>query len=86
MTDICRSRYVARAVWRLMRGTSRRCGGQLIGRSRERFARANHGEAANWVKFFNEDDLHSMINTIHTVLAQPKHRDDESGDRVDGEQ
>lgn len=43
---------------------------QLIGRTRDEFARANHGEAADWVKFFNEDDVYSMIGTVHTVLAQ----------------
>ena len=43
---------------------------KLIGRTRDEFARASHGEAANWVKFFNEDDVYSMIGTVHTVLAQ----------------
>jgi len=43
---------------------------QLIGRTRDEFARADHGEAAAWVKFFNEDDVYSMIGTVHTVLAQ----------------
>src|SRR6266498_1757515 len=43
---------------------------KLIGRTRDEFARANHGEAADWVKFFNEDDVYSMIGTVHTVLAQ----------------
>jgi transcriptional regulator with XRE-family HTH domain len=59
---------------------------KLISRTRDEFARANHGEAADWVKFFNEDDICSMIDTVHTVLAQPQHRDDETTDRVDGEQ
>lgn len=43
---------------------------KLIGRTRDEFARADHGEAADWVKFFNEDDVYSMIGTVHTVLAQ----------------
>jgi hypothetical protein len=43
---------------------------RLIGRAQDEFARANHGEAADWVKFFNEDDVYSMIGTVHTVLAQ----------------
>jgi tetratricopeptide (TPR) repeat protein len=43
---------------------------KLIGRTRDEFARSNHGEAADWVKFFNEDDVYSMIGTVHTVLAQ----------------
>lgn len=49
---------------------------KLIGRTRDEFARSNHGEAADWVKFFNEDDVYSMIGTVHTVLAQkvdPRH-------------
>jgi transcriptional regulator with XRE-family HTH domain len=49
---------------------------KLIGRTREELSRANHGEAADWVKFFNEDDVQSMIDTVHTVLAQRIHRDD----------
>jgi transcriptional regulator with XRE-family HTH domain/tetratricopeptide (TPR) repeat protein len=43
---------------------------KLVGRTRDEFARSNHGEAADWVKFFNEDDVYSMIGTVHTVLAQ----------------
>jgi tetratricopeptide (TPR) repeat protein len=43
---------------------------KLIGRTRDEFTRADHGEAADWVKFFNEDDVYSMIGTVHTVLAQ----------------
>ncbi|MGB3443470.1 MAG: transcriptional regulator, partial [Actinophytocola sp.] len=46
---------------------------QLIGRTRDEFARANYAEAANWVKFFNEDDVYAMIGTVHTVLAQKVH-------------
>jgi transcriptional regulator with XRE-family HTH domain len=49
---------------------------KLIGRTRDEFARANHGDAEDWVKFFNEDDVYAMIGTVHTVLAQevdPKH-------------
>jgi transcriptional regulator with XRE-family HTH domain/tetratricopeptide (TPR) repeat protein len=49
---------------------------KLIGRTRDEFARANAGEAEDWVKFFNEDDVYAMIGTVHTVLAQqvdPKH-------------
>jgi transcriptional regulator with XRE-family HTH domain len=43
---------------------------KLIGRTRDEFSRADHAEAADWVKFFNEDDVYSMIGTVHTVLAQ----------------
>jgi transcriptional regulator with XRE-family HTH domain/tetratricopeptide (TPR) repeat protein len=49
---------------------------KLIGRTRDEFARAGGGEAEDWVKFFNEDDVYAMIGTVHTVLAQkvdPKH-------------
>jgi transcriptional regulator with XRE-family HTH domain len=59
---------------------------KLAGRTRDEFARANHGDAADWVKFFNEDDVYSTIDAVHTVLAQPEHRVDETGDRADGEQ
>ncbi len=43
---------------------------KLIGRTRDEFARAGGGEAEDWVKFFNEDDVYAMIGTVHTVLAQ----------------
>ncbi len=43
---------------------------KLIGRTRDEFTRADHGEAADWVKFFNEEDVYAMIGTVHTVLAQ----------------
>jgi transcriptional regulator with XRE-family HTH domain len=59
---------------------------KLISRTRDEFARANHGEAADWVKFFNEDDVSSMIDTIHTALTQARQHGNETGDRVDGEQ
>ena len=42
---------------------------KLLGRSRDEFARANIAEAEDWVKFFNETDLHAMVGTVHTVLA-----------------
>jgi transcriptional regulator with XRE-family HTH domain/tetratricopeptide (TPR) repeat protein len=43
---------------------------KLIGRTRDEFARAGSGDAEDWVKFFNEDDVYAMIGTVHTVLAQ----------------
>ena len=43
---------------------------KLIGRTRDEFARAGGGDAEDWVKFFNEDDVYAMIGTVHTVLAQ----------------
>jgi tetratricopeptide (TPR) repeat protein len=49
---------------------------KLINRTRDEFARADLASAESWVKFFDETDLHAMIGTVHTVLAQtvdPKH-------------
>jgi transcriptional regulator with XRE-family HTH domain/tetratricopeptide (TPR) repeat protein len=43
---------------------------KLIGRTRDEFARSGGGDAEDWVKFFNEDDVYAMIGTVHTVLAQ----------------
>ncbi|MGW5050841.1 helix-turn-helix domain-containing protein [Actinokineospora sp. NPDC004072] len=42
---------------------------KLINRTRDEFSRANLAEADDWVKFFNETDVHAMIGTVHTVLA-----------------
>ena len=50
---------------------------KLIGQTREEFDR---GEAADWTGFFAEDDLRSTIDTLHTVLAQRRHRAEESED------
>jgi transcriptional regulator with XRE-family HTH domain len=49
---------------------------KLINRTRDEFARADLTGAESWVRFFDETDLHAMIGTVHTVLAQtvdPKH-------------
>ncbi len=43
---------------------------KLIGRTRDEFARSNPAEAEDWVKFFTDTDVHAMIGTVHTVLAQ----------------
>ena len=59
---------------------------KLINRTREHFARANRDEAAGWAKFFNEDDIQPMIDTLHTVLAQTKQRNDYPFGRADGVQ
>lgn len=40
-----------------------------IGRTRDEFARADVASAESWVQFFNETDVHAMIGTVHTVLA-----------------
>lgn len=43
---------------------------KLLGRTRDEFARADLDGAETWVKFFNETDVHAMVGTVHTVLAQ----------------
>lgn len=43
---------------------------KLLGRTKDEFSRANVADAESWVKFFNETDVHAMIGTVHTVLAQ----------------
>lgn len=43
---------------------------KLLGRTRDEFGRADLASAESWVKFFNETDVHAMIGTVHTVLAQ----------------
>lgn len=42
---------------------------KLLNRTRDEFSRANLAEAADWVKFFDETDVHAMIGTVHTALA-----------------
>ncbi|MGH3515941.1 MAG: helix-turn-helix domain-containing protein [Haloechinothrix sp.] len=43
---------------------------KLLGRTRDEFARADLDGAESWVRFFNQTDVHAMIGTVHTVLAQ----------------
>ncbi|WP_156755429.1 helix-turn-helix domain-containing protein [Actinokineospora pegani] len=43
---------------------------KLLNRTRDEFSRADTSQAEDWVKFFNETDVHAMIGTVHTVLAQ----------------
>nr|CEL16059.1 regulator [Kibdelosporangium sp. MJ126-NF4] len=43
---------------------------KLLGRTKDEFARADLDGAETWVKFFTETDVHAMIGTVHTVLAQ----------------
>lgn len=43
---------------------------KLIGRARDEFARADLDEAPDWVKFFDETDMHAMIGTVHTQLSE----------------
>ncbi|MBB3049575.1 transcriptional regulator with XRE-family HTH domain [Prauserella isguenensis] len=43
---------------------------KLLGRTRDEFARADLVNAESWVKFFTETDVHAMVGTVHTELAQ----------------
>ncbi|KMS82918.1 XRE family transcriptional regulator, partial [Streptomyces regensis] len=43
---------------------------KLLGRTRDEFARADLANAESWVKFFTETDVHAMVGTVHTELAQ----------------
>ncbi|MBK0865347.1 MAG: helix-turn-helix transcriptional regulator [Saccharopolyspora sp.] len=42
---------------------------KMVGRTKDEFARANVTEAPDWVRFFNENDLHGMIGSAHDALA-----------------
>lgn len=42
---------------------------KLIGRARDEFGRADLAEAPDWVRFFDETDLHAMVGTVHTELS-----------------
>lgn len=41
----------------------------MVGRTKDEFARANVAEAPEWVRFFNENDVHGMIGSAHDALA-----------------
>src|SRR5690606_8226563 len=43
---------------------------RLLGMTRDTFARAEGEEVPAWAQFFNQTDVHAMIGTVHTVLAQ----------------
>lgn len=43
---------------------------KLMNRARSEFERSNLDEAPDWVKFFDETDIHAMIGTVHTVLSE----------------
>ncbi|GAA4550326.1 helix-turn-helix transcriptional regulator [Amycolatopsis samaneae] len=43
---------------------------KLLGRSKDKFERANLAEAESFFKFFTETDVYAMVGTVHTVLAQ----------------
>lgn len=43
---------------------------KLLNRTRAEFERADLVNAESWEKFFDETDLHAMIGTVHTALAQ----------------
>ncbi|GAB3286360.1 helix-turn-helix domain-containing protein [Parasphingorhabdus pacifica] len=42
---------------------------KMVGRTKDEFARADVAEAPDWVRFFNENDLHGMIGSAHDALA-----------------
>lgn len=42
---------------------------KMVGRTKDEFARAQSSEAPDWVRFFNENDLHGMIGSAHDALA-----------------
>ena len=42
---------------------------KMIGRTKDEFARADISEAPDWVRFFNENDLHCMIGSAQDALA-----------------
>ncbi|RKT84348.1 Transcriptional regulator, contains XRE-family HTH domain [Saccharopolyspora antimicrobica] len=42
---------------------------KMVGRTKDEFARAQASEAPDWVRFFNENDLHGMIGSAHDALA-----------------
>ncbi|WP_019811351.1 helix-turn-helix transcriptional regulator [Saccharomonospora halophila] len=43
---------------------------KLLGRTKDEFARADLANAESWVRFFDETDVHAMVGTVHTALAQ----------------
>jgi transcriptional regulator with XRE-family HTH domain/tetratricopeptide (TPR) repeat protein len=42
---------------------------KMVGRTKDEFARSRVDEAPDWVRFFNENDLHGMIGSAHDALA-----------------
>ncbi len=42
---------------------------EMLGRTKDEFARANLAEAPDWVRFFDEHDLHCMIGSAQDALA-----------------
>ena len=42
---------------------------KMLGRTKDEFARANVEESPDWVRFFNEDDLHCMVGSAQDALA-----------------
>ncbi|MFO7192455.1 MULTISPECIES: helix-turn-helix transcriptional regulator [Thermocrispum] len=43
---------------------------KLLGMTKDTFARASGEDVPAWAQFFNQTDVHAMIGTVHTVLAQ----------------
>jgi transcriptional regulator with XRE-family HTH domain len=42
---------------------------KMVGRTKDEFSRANVADAPDWVRFFDENDLHGMIGSAHDALA-----------------
>jgi transcriptional regulator with XRE-family HTH domain len=42
---------------------------KMLGRTKDEFTRANVPDAPDWVRFFNENDLHCMIGSARDALA-----------------
>ncbi|MDR7301943.1 helix-turn-helix transcriptional regulator [Haloactinomyces albus] len=43
---------------------------KMLGRTKDEFARADMSEAPEWVRFFDENDLHGMAGSAHDALAE----------------
>ncbi|GGM57406.1 XRE family transcriptional regulator [Longimycelium tulufanense] len=42
---------------------------KLVGMARDRFDKAQDEPVPIWLKFFDQNDFHAMVGTVHTVLA-----------------
>lgn len=43
---------------------------KMLGRTQDEFARARLNEAPDWVRFFDENDLHAVTGSVHDALAE----------------
>lgn len=39
-------------------------------RTRDEFTRAHGGEADEWDRFFNDEDVHATVDTLHVALRR----------------